>query len=144
MSLRSFIPLAAAVVWLASIVVAAQSAPTRSVLDGVYTEEQAARGAAIYREQCRACHGAALEGEESAPPLAGEGFNSNWTGTHLGELGERIRNSMPADKPGTLTRPQLADILAFMLRTDTFPAGTTPLDPSAVALAQIRFETVRK
>ena len=61
----------------------------------------------------------------------------------LGELAERIRISMPADKPGSLSRPQLADILAFILKVDTFPAGSMPLDPQAAALGQIRFESLR-
>jgi quinoprotein glucose dehydrogenase len=123
--------------------VSAQAPAGRTVWDGVYTEEQAKRGSELYRASCAACHGESLIGVESAPPLAGDQFNSNWSGTTLGALGERIRISMPADKPGSLSRPQLGDILAFLLKVGTFPAGATPLDPQAVALAQIRFESVR-
>ena len=49
----------------------AQQAESRSVWDGVYTEEQARRGAALYGQECASCHGATLTGGESAPPLVG-------------------------------------------------------------------------
>ena len=131
----------AALGWCSGVM--AQQAPGRSVWDGVYTEEQATRGKALYVTACAGCHGETLGGVEAAPPLTGEQFNANWSGTMLGELAERIRISMPADKPGSLSRPQLADLLAFILKVDTFPAGTIPLDPQAVTLGQIRFESLR-
>lgn len=124
-------------------VVLARQAATRSVWDGVYTEEQAARGAVSFRTACATCHGESLGGIESAPPLTGDQFNANWTGTTLADLAERIRISMPADSPGSLSRPELADLLAYMLKVDTFPAGETPLDPQAGALMQIRLESTR-
>ncbi len=34
----------------------------RSILDGVYTEAQAQRGAKLYRGGCAECHGESLEG----------------------------------------------------------------------------------
>ncbi|MEQ1574206.1 MAG: c-type cytochrome [Vicinamibacterales bacterium] len=135
-----------AALWALSAVlsgVSAQAPAGRTVWDGVYTEEQAKRGSELYTKACASCHSESLTGLESAPPLTGEQFNGNWSGTTLGELAERIRISMPADMPGSLSRPQLGDLLAHLLKVDGFPAGTTPLDPQAVALAQIRFESVR-
>jgi len=116
---------------------------SRSVWDGVYTSEQASRGAALYAQDCESCHGTALTGVESAPPLTGGEFFSNWNGLTVGDLFDRIRISMPADRPGRLTRDQDADILAFMLSVSQFPAGKTELARQTEVLKQIRFESAR-
>ena len=123
--------------------VAAQSAGSRSVWDGVYTAGQARRGEAAYRSACSRCHGDDLSGDDEAPPLAGRMFVYNWNGTTVGDLFDLIRFSMPADRPGTLSREQSADILAFLLRENRFPAGATELEARTEPLKQIRFEAER-
>ena len=115
-------------------------AGSRSVWDGVYTTEQAARGSTQYASQCASCHGTALTGGESAPPLAGADFFSNWNGLTVGDLFERIRVSMPADRPGKLSREQDADILAYMLSMNQFPPGKSELERQTEPLKQIRIE----
>jgi len=119
-------------------IIAAQS--ERSVWDGVYTPEQSKRGEALYANNCASCHGSALGGGESAPPLSGGEFFANWSGLTLGDLFDRIRVSMPADRPGKLTREQNADILAFILNVNQFPSGATELDHRSEVLKQIKFE----
>jgi mono/diheme cytochrome c family protein len=113
---------------------------TRSVWDGVYTSEQAKRGDAAYAKSCASCHGSALTGGESAPPLAGGDFLSNWNGLTVGDLFERFRISMPADAPGRLTRQVYVDVLAYVLSMNQFPAGTSELQPQTEVLKQIRIE----
>ena len=113
---------------------------TRSVWDGVYTSDQATRGSALYAGTCASCHGTALTGGESAPPLAGGDFLSNWNGLTVGDLFERIRVSMPANRPGSLKREEDADVLAYMLSMNQFPPGKTELDHQTEALKQIRIE----
>jgi mono/diheme cytochrome c family protein len=120
---------------------AQESAQTRSVWDGVYTDEQAKRGEEVYRKECAACHGDMLTGGESAPPLTGGVFQANWNGLTLGDLFDRIRKTMPQTKPGHLTRQQDADVLAFMLSINRFPAGKTELYRQSEMLKEIRFET---
>jgi mono/diheme cytochrome c family protein len=121
----------------------AQDAPSesRSVWDGVYTEEQAKRGEAIYQKECGVCHGAQLTGGESAPPLTGGAFLSNWNGLTLGDLFDRIRKTMPLTSPGKLTRQQNAEVLAFMLSANKFPSGKTELYRQSEMLKEIRFES---
>jgi mono/diheme cytochrome c family protein len=111
-----------------------------SVWDGVYTEEQAMRGGSFYTRSCANCHGANLEGADMSPALTGGAFLSNWNGSTLGGLFERIRVSMPADRPGTLGRQEIADIVAFILTSNRFPAGKTELPREAQLLKEIRFE----
>ena len=116
---------------------------SKSVWDGVYTEEQAKRGEPIYHKECAACHGDMLTGGESAPPLTGGAFLSNWNGLTMGDLFDRIRKTMPQSAPGRLTRQQDADILAFMLSVNKFPAGRTELFRQSEMLKEIRFESTK-
>jgi mono/diheme cytochrome c family protein len=115
----------------------------RTVWDGLYTEEQAARGDVLYADRCARCHGDTLAGMEAAPALTGTAFYSNWEGEPLEALFERMRSSMPQDKPGSLSRAQNADLLAHMLRVGGYPAGTTALDGQAGALAQVTIRMYR-
>jgi S-disulfanyl-L-cysteine oxidoreductase SoxD len=114
--------------------------PTKSVWDGVYTEEHAKRGAPMYSEQCASCHGPELMGGEMAPPLATGDFLAGWDGLTVGDLFERIRVSMPQNSPGSLSGQQNADILAFIFSANKFPAGSTELSSQAMMLKDIKFE----
>lgn len=117
------------------------SPDSRSVWDGVYTEEQAKRGEPVYHKECAPCHGDSLAGGESAPPLTGGAFLANWNGLSLGDLFDRIRKTMPQNAPGKLTRQQSADVLAFTLSVNKFPAGKTELSRQTEFLKEIRFES---
>lgn len=111
----------------------------KSQWDGVYTQEQAKRGEELYLQNCSGCHGAELSGAEMAPGLRGGSFNSNWNDLSLGELFDRIRISMPQNAPGSLSRQQNADILAFVLSKSDFPAGSAELPTQTDALNAIKF-----
>jgi S-disulfanyl-L-cysteine oxidoreductase SoxD len=111
-----------------------------SVWDGVFTEDQAKRGQALYTRECASCHGSELSGGEEAPPLSGGAFMSNWSGLTVGELFERVRVSMPEGRPGTLSRQQNADIVAYLLSFNQFPAGKAELQKDTELLKQIRLE----
>jgi S-disulfanyl-L-cysteine oxidoreductase SoxD len=113
---------------------------SRSVWDGVYTDDQAKRGDAVYHKECATCHGDSLAGGESAPPLTGGGFLSDWDGLTLGDLFDRIRKSMPQNAPGKLAKPQVADVLAYVLSANKFPAGKAELSKQVEFLKEIRFE----
>src|SRR5437667_1863164 len=67
---------------------------SRSITEGVYSVAQAARGQQLYKAQCAACHGNALEGA-SGPPLAGDSFLSNWSARSLQNLNDKIQKTMP-------------------------------------------------
>jgi len=123
-------------------VVRAQEA-TRSVWDGVYTEAQAKRGEAAYRLNCARCHGVGLEGIETAGPLTGARFTANWNGVTVGDLMERVKVSMPNDRPGTLSRSLIADVLAYVFSVNRFPSGKTELARQTEMLKQIKFEATR-
>jgi len=116
---------------------------SRSVWDGVYTEEQAKRGEEMYRKECASCHGDALVGGGGAAPLTGGAFLSNWNGLTVGDLFDRIRKTMPQGSLGKLTKQQDADILAYLLSFNKFPAGKTELQKQVEFLREIRFEATK-
>jgi mono/diheme cytochrome c family protein len=116
------------------------AAGARSVWDGVYTMEQAARGQTGYREECAKCHAENMAGGEVGPALAGKEFLKNWNGKTVGDLLESVINTMPADDPGNLSRRQYADITAWILSSNEFPAGPKDLDSDPSALKDITIE----
>ena len=111
----------------------------QSVWDGVYTAAQARRGAPLYQQSCAECHGPDLAGGETAPGLDGGEFVWNWNGLSVGDLFERVRVSMPQGLPGSVSRQEKADILAFMFEANGFPAGDTELANRTAMLAGISF-----
>ena len=115
----------------------------RSVWDGVYTEEQAKRGATLCAQECASCHGTELAGNDESPPLSGPAFLANWDSLTVGDLSERVRRTMPPNKLGRLNRQQIVDILGHVLSINGFPAGKTELDPKAEPLKQIRIEATK-
>jgi S-disulfanyl-L-cysteine oxidoreductase SoxD len=104
-----------------------------SVLDAVYTAEQAARGEAAYGAHCIECH----EGlEADGPELAGKAFVDRWREDRLESLFTFIRTTMPGNTPGSLTDDEYADILAYLLRVNGLPAGARELRPDMVGSIQ--------
>jgi len=122
----------------AAFTLSLQAAQVRSVSERVYSTGQAARGQDLYKAQCAECHGNAMEGV-SGPPLVGDDFLGNWSARPLTNLVDKIQKTMPFTSPGSLSRAQSIDLVAYILQTGKFPAGTTEL--SDAALAQVTFPT---
>ncbi len=119
------------------------AAQSRSVADGVYTTAQADRGEALYDEQCVSCHGDIKQmTPEMAALLADHTFRARWSERSLGELFEMIQVEMPQDAPGSLSPPETADLLAFILRGNRRPAGEAAMPEEIEALNAIPFEFV--
>ena len=107
------------------------------VLDGVFTAAQARRGRRVYDQNCSSCHGHELRGGEMAPSIAGSDFIVFWTELPVGSLFERIRVSMPEDGPGRLSDQEYTDVVAFMLDSNSYPAGEVELPADKAALDEI-------
>lgn len=112
----------------------------QSVWDGVYSEAQTQRGSAAYAKLCASCHGSDLTGQGQTPPLTGDDFKADWNNQTVDDLFEEVQTSMPADHPGSLARADTADIVAFILKSNQFPAGSADLSSDAAALKQIKFQ----
>lgn len=129
-----------ALIGLVAVLAVAQEA-TRSVWDGVYTEDQSKNGQALYNSECASCHGDQLNGGEMAPPLAGGEFMSNWNGLTVGDLFERIRTGMPPGTPSKVGRDAKVAIVAYILQYNKFPSGKTELPSLTEAMKQIKLES---
>lgn len=124
------------------LVACSLAAASRSVWDGVYSKEQAARGQKVYQEECLKCHGENLTGD-AAPALVGAEWLPKWNGKTAGDLFGLVRKTMPTDDPGNLSTRQYSDILAYIFSVNEFPAGQKELDRDPAVLNEIRIEAKR-
>jgi len=133
----------------------AASAARRTIVDGVYTVEQARRGREQYRKRCVLCHldkgqghqaapiiaGESLEreGDAEAPPIAGDAFLTQWNGRTVKDLFDKMAGTMPVGGAGTLRPQEYADVLAFLFEISKLPAGQQelPAAPDQLALITI-------
>jgi mono/diheme cytochrome c family protein len=115
-------------------VTAQTSTPRRIVWDGVYTEAQAARGMMAFGQSCSGCHALAPEGKA---PLVGEPFWKSFAQKTVGDLLEFVSTNMPNGTPGSLSGSTYADLVALILKSNGFPAGTTELARDTIAGVQI-------
>jgi mono/diheme cytochrome c family protein len=120
--------------FLASAATAQTSNPHRTVWDGVYTEAQATRGMAAFGQSCSGCHALTPEGKA---PLVGDAFWKSFAQKTVGDVLEYVSANMPNGSPGSLSGPTYRDIVALMLKSNGFPAGTTELAGNASASVQI-------
>ena len=105
--------------------VSAQSGAQATTRDGVYSTAQAERGQMVFDEKCRDCHTAAMWG-------------SDWDGKSVGDVFEYISQYMPEPAPGTLSPRQTRDVVAFLLKSNALPAGSTELPDTLEAMKTIR------
>jgi mono/diheme cytochrome c family protein len=102
----------------------AAHAQPRTVLAGVYSEAQASRGEALYEQRCAKCHeGADVDG----PPLKGAPFIDRWREDTLASLHAFIKTNMPQEAPGKLEDAGYRDLVAYLLKMNTYPAGSAEL-----------------
>jgi mono/diheme cytochrome c family protein len=107
---------------------AAAASPT--VLDGVFTQQQADRGKREYDKYCKECHLSDLQGAALEPPLVTSWFIDAWREDYLWSLYDFIHTRMPKSKkyrPGTLKPQETLDIVAYVLAFNEFPTGSAPL-----------------
>jgi mono/diheme cytochrome c family protein len=107
---------------------------SKTTLDGVYTDDEAARGKAQYNTSCSSCHMEDLSGSGQALPLAGDAFMDIWEGQTMYDLLGLVQGTMPQDKPGSLTPDASLDVISYILQQNKFPAGKADLknDPDAL------------
>jgi len=127
--------------WVAAVFLAALSAgpiaaqTRKTVWDGVFTAEQAARGKTTFATACTACHGTDLSGG-NGPALKGEVFVNHWMEGSLDALFTHVK-SMPPNR-ANLASIAYIDLLAFLLDANAFPAGAQELNTAATPDIQIQ------
>ena len=127
---------------LAAFVLFAAGAFSQDAADriwgGVFTEAQTARGKELYLKSCTNCHNLALEGSVRGPALRGERFMASWQNGSVNNLFLKIRDSMPATYPETVSDTEKIDVIAFLLSQNGFPAGAAELKLDEEALEAIQ------
>jgi len=111
---------------------ASSPATLSSTRAGVYTAAQAERGRVTYAGMCRSCHTPASH--------TGTTFEKLWVGRTVADLFGYMSTQMPKNDPGALNPDQYADVLAYLLKMNTMPAGKTELPGDSTALAAIRID----
>ena len=105
---------------------------------GVFTSDQSVRGKAVYMANCAQCHQSDLSGRDPIPELAGDTFMSHWTNRSVADLFDQVSTTMPQAKPGSLSKADYIDTIAFLLESNGFPAGAAELKPDPAALQGIQ------
>ena len=105
-----------------------------TTLDGVYTTEQAQRGAEVIEQVCRECH----EDEEFVGA-----FIRSWAGASVAALYDDIYSLMPEDQPGSLPPQQYADVIAYILQLNGLPPGDVELATARDVLERVIIESRR-
>ena len=111
---------------------AAGSPSGSSVLDGVFTSGQASRGEQRFGQVCAACH--------STNEFRGGRFRIKWVGQTAGDIFNLVSTTMPEGDPGSLSLEDYANLLAYFLSLNGYPAGEEPLPADVSALQNIRIE----
>ena len=83
-----------------------------------------------FRSACMECH--------AIGNLTNPDFRLQWSGRSALDLFERIRSTMPANKPGTLSQGTYASIVAYLMKVNGMPASTRRISSDSIALASIR------
>lgn len=129
---RLFVALGAASALALSLSVASVGArQAKNASEGVYTKEQASRGATLYDTSCASCH--------ELGKFKGDEFAKAWTGKPLTDLHTAVV-SMPMDAPGSMKPEEYADILAYFLNLNGYPAGQTELAGTEAAIKAITLD----
>ena len=117
--------------FLRVFVVPSAQESTKTVADGVYTDAQAARGAAVYDTACAGCHRADLGGG-TGPALRDQRFARQFAGKDLKTLFTKAATTMPRNAPASLGDNVYLDIVAHLLKENGFPAGAQELTADAL------------
>ncbi|MBL0109875.1 MAG: c-type cytochrome [Saprospiraceae bacterium] len=112
--------------------------PHLTANDTIFTPAQADLGATLYTTSCASCHGYDLKGTEGGNALVGDRFINKWAELSLDTLFEVTRTTMPKTNPHSLDDEAYVCLLAFILRANAFPAGSTSLSSDKNDLKQLK------
>ena len=112
----------------------AGAAQEGTVKAGIYSKEQAETGKATFDKVCASCHTfKPSEKSKDNPDLGGDAFLSKWDKRALHELATLIYTTMPNDGSAVVTEAETADLVAYILQQNQFPAGSQPFKWDATA-----------
>ncbi len=124
-------PIAWTVLFFSIALVTSIPAQTRTLQDGVFTEEQARRGEAVNEGVCLECH---------EPDEFIGSFLQSWSGAPVSMLFDEVSALMPEDRPGTLRPQEYVDVLAYIFSLNGIPTGAEELGTAPEILQNIIIE----
>jgi len=107
---------------------------SRTVRDGVYSDDQAKRGKTVYETKCASCH----DGSSMGPQLKDDAFLEEWENKSVRTFYSRVLSTMPENDPGSLNETEVLDLIAYLLQAHGFPTGAKALE-SAGELDMLTF-----
>jgi mono/diheme cytochrome c family protein len=121
-------------------IVKAADSPTpgsKTIWDGVFTDQQAQRGQQVYQRACAACHLDSLQGDAVSPPLTGSGFLARFSGQSAHEMVQNLRASMPQNAPDSLGDRAYIDLVSYLLKANGSKTGALELPLDVAELEKI-------
>lgn len=83
-----------------------------------------------FRAACLECH--------AVGSVANADFRFKWGGRSAFDLYELIRSTMPEHEPGSLTQGTYTAIVAYLMKLNGMPVGTSAISSDSSALAAIK------
>ena len=108
---------------------------------GIYSIEQANKGALIYSNHCANCHGKDLHGSEGGTALTGDRFIGKWIDKSLKELFTLTKMTMPKANPQSLNDEEYIATLAYIISMNGYSEGKNVLKAELAALSKIKIIT---
>jgi len=97
-----------------------------------YSVDQASAGKQVYDSTCAHCH--------PSGQLDGATFSSSWKNRRLYDLYKLISNTMPEDRPGSLTDSQYVNVTAYLLQRNQVPSSTAKLSSDTLGMKKVRID----
>lgn len=119
-----------------ALLLTASLASSVSAQDPVPTDSPAAAAKQVelgeqwFRAACFECH--------ATGGLYNADFRLKWNGRSAFDLVESIRSTMPESAPGSLTQGTYVAVVAYLIRTNGMPVGTSALPSDSAGLATIK------
>ncbi len=122
-----------------ALLLAILAAPDRLPAQGPAPADAVAQqidvGGQWFRARCTECH--------EKGDLSDANFQLKWSGQSAFDLLDIIVRTMPEDEPGGLTRGTYTAIVAYLMKLNGMPAGTSLLPSDSTALRGIRLSFAR-
>ncbi len=110
----------------------AVSALNASFPAATYSADQASAGKQIYDSTCAHCH--------PSGQLDGATFSNTWKNRRLYDLYSLISNTMPQDRPGSLSDTQYVNVIAYLLQRNQVPSGAAKLNIDTLGMKKLRID----
>ncbi len=110
----------------------AVSALNASFPAATYSGDQASAGKQVYDSTCAHCH--------PSGQFDGATFSNAWKNRRLYDLYSLISNTMPEDRPGSLTDSQYVNVIAYLLQRNQVPSGAAKLSTDTLGMKKLRID----